>query len=252
MDNYSFTQSFRFYEFSFSKFHKTDSTKGTSRNFIGYLKSGHAQIVTDEKCININTGDFFYIPDGCRYTSFWYGNPTVSFVSLAFKASSLPQDEVFPLQRFTASDKAIEIMNSISLGKKPDCTSIGLFYYLLSLLYPYLKSEVIDPHAKIIQIALQHIENDPHISVGELAKLCHISESGFYSLFKKVTGKTPVVVKQSVLASKAVTLLTTTNMSVESVSENLGFSSPSYFRKVLRATVGKTPREIRNNAHINV
>ena len=43
-------------------------------------------------------------------------------------------------------------------------------------------------------------------------------------------------------------LLTTTDASVQEISDRLGFSSGSYFRKVLRSYTGKTPGQIRKHA----
>jgi transcriptional regulator GlxA family with amidase domain len=45
-----------------------------------------------------------------------------------------------------------------------------------------------------------------------------------------------------------VELLLTTNKKIEEISEMTGFSSGSYFRKVLKKHLGYTPREIRKLA----
>ena len=54
--------------------------------------------------------------------------------------------------------------------------------------------------------------------------------------------------KHRLQTEKAVTLLTATDLSVEEISSQLGFSSAAYFRRVLRQITGKTPREIRKTA----
>ena len=54
--------------------------------------------------------------------------------------------------------------------------------------------------------------------------------------------------KQEILCEKAVQLLTTTDLSVEEISNRLLFSSSSYFRKIFKKYTGKTPRQIRKDS----
>ena len=46
----------------------------------------------------------------------------------------------------------------------------------------------------------------------------------------------------------AVNLLSTTNRPVQQISDAAGFSSTSYFRKLLRKYTGKTPLQIRKES----
>jgi len=84
--------------------------------------------------------------------------------------------------------------------------------------------------------------------VSRLARLCNVSESGIYLLFKRELNKTPNQVRLEILCQRAVSLLTTTNKSVQEISDTLGFSSTSYFRKILKANSGKTPLQIRKES----
>ncbi|MBE6762725.1 MAG: AraC family transcriptional regulator, partial [Ruminococcaceae bacterium] len=60
--------------------------------------------------------------------------------------------------------------------------------------------------------------------------------------------KTPNQFRNEILCEKAISLLTTTNKSVQEISDTLNFSSTSYFRKILKAHTGKTPLEIRKKS----
>jgi len=53
-----------------------------------------------------------------------------------------------------------------------------------------------------------------------------------------------------VLCKKSIDLLQTTDLPIEEISGMMGFSSSSYFRKVLKEHTGKTPHEIRKDAEI--
>ena len=98
-----------------------------------------------------------------------------------------------------------------------------------------------------IQPAVEYIEKnyEQNFSIETLAKLCHCSESGFFKLFKKSTGVTPVAYKHNIMIQNALDLLTHTSLSVEEISKQTGFSSSNYFRTVFFKLTGKTPKELR-------
>ena len=81
-----------------------------------------------------------------------------------------------------------------------------------------------------------------------IASACRVSQSTLYAAFRTQRGVTPVHARQRQLVERAVTLLHTTDLPVEQISAQLGFSSPAYFRRVLRMVLGQTPREIRRRA----
>ena len=85
------------------------------------------------------------------------------------------------------------------------------------------------------------------LSVPALARHCHMSESGLYAAFREIKGCTPIEMWHRVQSERAVELLLSTDLSIEEICAKLGFCSASYFRKVLRVTTGKTPREIRKS-----
>jgi len=78
-----------------------------------------------------------------------------------------------------------------------------------------------------------------------LARLCCISESGFYAKFHAAVGKTPVAYCNAVRIRKAQSLLIGTDLTVEEISERLGFCSPAYFRRVFRELTGQLPKALR-------
>ena len=73
-------------------------------------------------------------------------------------------------------------------------------------------------------------------------------ETALYTAFRRVRNTTPNTQRQIILCERAVELLTTTDRPIEEISTQLGFSSSAYFRKIIRAHTGLTPRMIRQNA----
>jgi AraC-like DNA-binding protein len=100
----------------------------------------------------------------------------------------------------------------------------------------------------IHEIIDEDLRNNPNLKIPDIAKYCNISEPGIYSIFRRYLNKTPNEIKNEILCKNAVSLLTTTNKSVQEISDTLNFSSTSYFRKILREHTGKTPLEIRKEA----
>jgi AraC-like DNA-binding protein len=94
--------------------------------------------------------------------------------------------------------------------------SISHFYQLLNDLYKKLSKTKLDTPYLTVEPAIQHIEDnyDKPISVKNLAKLCHVSESGFYKLFKKATSVTPIAYKHNIMIQHAIDMLSNTYASI--------------------------------------
>ncbi|MBQ6908170.1 MAG: helix-turn-helix transcriptional regulator [Clostridia bacterium] len=78
-----------------------------------------------------------------------------------------------------------------------------------------------------------------------MAELCHISESGFFKLFKAVTGVTPITYKHNIMIQHAIDMISNTSLSIEEISGLVGFPSSNYFRKVFADMTGTTPKKLR-------
>ena len=67
MKHINLCENFYFNNIKFTKHHYTDCRMGCPVNYIAYMKTGTAKIVSDKKTIYINEGDVFYIPKGLKY-----------------------------------------------------------------------------------------------------------------------------------------------------------------------------------------
>lgn len=250
MDNLLLCKSFSFNEFRFTRTHHTDSMRGTVCHHIGYIKAGRADFVTEERTYSFSAGDVFYTPPGCRYHSYWYGQDGDSIVFDAYAFTYLPtaHSTAFALQKLLPSADAMALLQSLSAHKRVDCTSVGLLYAFFGACMPQMERLGQHPKQAVIDRARSYIRAHTQFRMPELAAYCRVSESGLYAAFREVTGRTPVEEKHRVQAELATRLLETTDLSVEEISDRLGFSSPTYFRAVLRQACGKTPRDIRRTA----
>ncbi|MBQ4321148.1 MAG: helix-turn-helix transcriptional regulator [Oscillospiraceae bacterium] len=248
MDNAGFSNCFRFLTITFAKRHVTDNRGGVDRHFIGYMRRGHVTLESQDRTITADAGEVFYIPNGCRYISRWEDPELIRFESFGFRLFPDGSNRRYLLQKLHPDAEGFRLLEALSADKETSCRSVGLLYAFLGRMLPQMESEPLDAKAAIVEKAVSYMAQNPEFSAQELARHCGTSQSGLYAAFQQSTGITPVEMKHRLQAEKAVTLLTATDLSVEEISSQLGFSSAAYFRRVLRQITGKTPREIRKTA----
>lgn len=239
---------FVFLNVKFSKYRYTDNRNGSPLNYLAYIKKGSAKITSSNDTISINEGDLFFIPKNLAYQSYWYGNDEIDFLSCGFHSILTGQDMNYKLQ-LVLCDREIkqQVQNIFSGDKVPDCNGLSIFYDVMAKVIPTLKCDDESKEMTFAERIKEGIEKKPHAPLREIAKMCAISESYMYEVFKKAIGETPNEYKQKVLCEEGIELLLTTNKKIEEISEIAGFSSSSYFRKVLKKHTGSTPSEIRKN-----
>ena len=242
-----FSDMFRFYEITREKYHYSDNRSGSPEHYLAYMMEGHCKIVSEKQTIRITEGDLFYIPIGLPYQSYWYGdrNNHIRFLSLGFRWFPEAETATYSLQLLPHNDEWTELMQSIPVNTHLNAEAVGRFYTMLSQLLPSLEKTSANNRSHIVRQAKAYMYRRTEATACEIAQHCGVSESTLYTIFKELLGKTPNTVKQEMLCEKAVFLLSATDKSVQEISDILGFSSPSYFRKVLKAHTDSTPREIR-------
>lgn len=248
MNNIQFSKSFYFFECNFKRSHHTDNSRGTSCHHIGAIKSGSATFDVGGEIFTFTAGDVFYTPPSCKYHSYWTGEK-ICYDSYAFTVFPNSAEE-YGVQKLCMSDRAREILASLSAHKTVDCTSVGLLYMLLGEVLPKMTPTVRDEKSLAVSRALAFLREDQTLSVPELSQKMGMSVSALYALFSEELHSTPIAEKNRIRTETAIEMLQNTDMSVEEISARLNFSSAAYFRKVLATFCGKTPREIRKNNNI--
>ena len=243
--NKTFFSSFYFTEYHFTKYRAVNNMHGISTHYLGYMRKGHARLVSDTNETELREGDLFYIPFGCRYRSYWYGEPDICFDSYRFAHIPEEWNGGFCLQTVPMTEKAREAFLALSSDKAVCCRSVAWLYLLLGEILPFLRPQAQSARERTLQKAQEYIDAHPKLLIRDAARHAGISESGLYTLFKECLGKTPITYKNERLAERAILLLTTTDKSVDEIRHMLGFESAAHFRKILLSASGKTPSEIR-------
>lgn len=94
---------------------------------------------------------------------------------------------------------------------------------------------------------LLHIQYDHNWSVAELAKEAAISRSVFSEKFVHVVGETPMRYLAEWRMQEAAEMLRTTDSSIATIAENVGYSSEMAFRKAFRKITGQPPGVVRRS-----
>ena len=198
--------------------------------------------------MELQEGDLFYIPKGCKYHSYWYGQEGALFDSFAF--SAIPQKESisYCLQKLTVTEEVKILHKQLAADRTVNARSVGILYMLLGTLMPTMRHHAYDKGGALARKLAGAIYEKPDVSTEDIAQSCGVSQSTVYHLLKKELGKTPNRLRQEAKCQQAVRLLTCTDLPVEEISNRLGFSSSSYMRKLLHATTGKTPMQLRKTA----
>jgi transcriptional regulator GlxA family with amidase domain len=88
---------------------------------------------------------------------------------------------------------------------------------------------------------------DREYDLTALASAHHVSTRTLLRRFRSETGQTPLNCLQSLCISQARRALETTDLSVEEVAHNVGYTDTSTFRRLFARTVGMSPSEYRRS-----
>lgn len=143
------------------------------------------------------------------------------------------------------------ILQNYNGSEESQLCALSKFYLILSKIFAKLEAKNPKELDHRIEKAINYMENHftENISVEELAEISNMSVSRFFPNFKKAVGVTPVEYLNHYRISQAIILLMNEDsLSIETISEKLGFDSAAYFRRVFKKITGKTPRDYRKSS----
>ena len=219
---------------------------------IGIISEGTGDFYgQNSECVSVFPGDIIIVPNAAAYVSHWIGNPHITYITFHFilesgLGESIPIQKIQGFEHLT-DDFRYAYDNFSNHGES--FKIISIFYNMLSEIFPKIKKiserQVRTSVKKTIDyITLNYTKC---IAISKLAEISNLSQSRFFSVFKSETGMTPIEYKNRLCVQNAEKLLLTNDLSIEEISEKMGFNSASYFRRIFRKYVGKSPREYKNS-----
>ena len=223
---------------------------GASFNYFAVIKSGHAVLTSRDERVELFPGELLYIPRRLVYVSEWYGEGGCVFYSMPFTFRYLPENAAYALQKISPENEVFrELFDKIYDCKVQEpAKSLSLFYELYGEVAVKLEKRELSFENSRVSRAIRYM--DTHVTdtfdVPALAKMCEMSESGFYVEFKGLTGHTPIEYKNILRCRRATELLQNTSETVEAIAERVGCADASYLRRLLYKELKKTPKQIRS------
>ena len=94
-----------------------------------------------------------------------------------------------------------------------------------------------------IRKAISYIDTNltTNLTLEDVANHVYLSQFYFSRLFKKEIGVSFITYLNQQRIEQAKVLLTQSNLSIKSISQNIGYSQTSYFCKIFKELVGMTP-----------
>lgn len=242
-----------------------DKRSGRTTASIYYITGGNVHFSTPQGDLTAKSGDVLYIPRRLRYTAKWNGDPDIAFYGIDFcfdiksefgvLAGTTSIHDKYPLQKLNKSvfDDANATFENL-YQKYCDPENFGFsavtdFYNTFSYLLERLDKTLSQTADSPVEIAAQYIEQHmtEEFYIDDLAKMCCLSPSRFYTLFRDYTGLTPVEYKNLVKIRASQKMLES-GKTTEEICSTLSFGSASYFRKVFEQVTGMLPGTYRKNA----
>jgi AraC-like DNA-binding protein len=240
--------------------HYFDASGGSPNSSFIYIVEGRLTINAGISKLNLSEGDLFYIPEGIRYTAIWEGNPHVEYYNLNVVSNSYDSalsSSGFALQRIDALSTShtldtvkqiFSLMQTEERVKKIE--ALGLYYAFYAKAFPLLESADPQKYSPVLVKALEYIEQSytENFSISDLAAICFVSESRLHHIFTEKLGITPIKYRNQIRVERAAHDLRSTSLSIEAISAQHGFNSPTYFRETFKDFTGLTPTEYRKIA----
>ena len=227
---------------------------------LGFLHGGKAEFrdcTGSGESFTLYPGEIVFVPITTRYVSRWQGEPEVWYTSLHFNfdyPGIFTRHRNFRLQKYVPADSKKWEEDFLYIHKNGEkCESnrllaLSKLFEILSTILPSLetgKEKQIDAR---LSGAIEYIEKhySENITVDTLALESNMSPSRFFPAFKSALGVTPVDYLNHYRINRAIALLVNNDdMTIESISGEVGFESSTYFRRVFKKITGKNPKEYR-------
>lgn len=96
---------------------------------------------------------------------------------------------------------------------------------------------------------LQFMNDNTHqsLTTKQLCSAVHLSKSSLNDLCDKISGLSPIKLFRHIQCCKATQLLRDTDLTIQEISNSLGFQNSGHFSTTFKRITGNTPQKIRQN-----
>ncbi len=216
-----------------------------------YFLDGRADIYVLNKCITAHTYDVIIYPKNMHHKESVDLSFSQEVICLGIRTTSFDMTDIIHVVDYNKQFKWL--IESIYEEVNDKCPEEKLItYYVKAFFLTVLKNkgEYYLPGSIVIHQAIEYIHNHftDNISTEQLADIASISIAGFISKFKAQFNTTPTKYINRLRIEAAKHLLCTTGMSIDEISDSVGYNSSKYFDRVFKSITGMTPGYYRNGS----
>ncbi len=186
-----------------------------------------------------------------------YNNSVIAYIVLGQIKNDCPFEDILKCIKGLNIDKKLleESYNSIPFADDEKIESVISIAVMLTEYILY--NDMIKPRYNInVELATKFIDENYQndITVSDICKAASISKSVLYKNFNAFLGCTPIDYINKKRIDRACYLLLKSNLSIESIMTDIGYTNLSYFYKRFKAVKGITPKQyrIQNTENLNI
>ena len=184
------------------------------------------------------TGEFYFV----------HFNAPDDFDLFGFKSSTVYNSKPSLLVCEIFEEIISELLNK-QVSYERICAS--KLFTLLSVLERKIKKEssAMVKYLDKISFVIQKMNKEYQVNdtLEDYAKMCNLSKYHFLRIFKDIVGVSPLEYRNAIRFEHVKEQLKDTNIPINEIAENSGFTSPSYFCIAFKKKFGISPREYRKN-----
>jgi AraC-like DNA-binding protein len=162
------------------------------------------------------------------------------------KLCTLQGYQLFKTRKFEYFRQRFSMLYRNWIDKSPlyEFTCQGMVMELFGSLLLELTQQQIPANKQLIATEIEtyiqsHFKEE--ITITQLAELVNLSPNYVTSIFKEVTGQTPIEYVHQLRSSIARDLLLSSDMKISEISDYLGFCEPTYFHRIFKKVMGLPP-----------
>ncbi|ETZ24836.1 AraC family transcriptional regulator [Pedobacter sp. V48] len=245
--------------------HYTHRKNGNAHNILIYCVAGTGWIRNASGIQKVTGNSFFILPqnieheygasDDDPWTIYWMefgGNMLASINDMSFTR------DCFNPKHFPYKNDAIllfeEIFSVLEQGYNKEYlayVNMKLINCLTLFLFQrgsIIKKNIANSHDAIIQKAMAYMKSNLHraILLPDVSTAAGCSDSQLSTIFKNITGYSPINYFNQLKIQKACQLFYRTNGLVKEVAAQLGYNDPYYFSRLFTQLMGTSPNAYRN------
>jgi AraC-like DNA-binding protein len=240
--------------------HHTHRNNGSAHNILIYCVAGSGWVKNAKGIQKVTENSFFILPQNIEHeygaseddpwTIYWIefgGNMLANINDMSFTK------DCFNPKHFPYKNDAIQLFNEIFNVLEQGYDKEYLAYVNMKLincltLFLFQRGSVVkknreNSHDVIFQKAKAYMQSNLHRSIllPDLSAAAGCSDSKISTIFKNITGHSPINYFNQLKIQKACQLFYGTNGLVKEVAAQLGYHDPYYFSRLFTQLMGTSP-----------